>query len=61
MLLVEARGQDEASEERFYGRRFGRDVRDVLEAGEEEGGRWRSGGCVLRNDAGVFAGTTGGY
>jgi hypothetical protein len=32
MLLVEARGQDEASEECFYGRRFGGDVRDVLKA-----------------------------
>jgi hypothetical protein len=61
MLLVEARGQNEASEEGFYGRRFGGNVRDVLEAGEEERRGGRSGGCVLRYDAGIFAWTAGGY
>jgi hypothetical protein len=60
VLLVETRGEHEASEKGFYTCWFHRDVREVLEAREQEGRGCRSVGCVLGDDAGVFAGSAGG-
>jgi hypothetical protein len=59
MLLVETRGEHEASEESLDRCCFGRNVREILETREEEGGGRRSFWSILRNDAGVLAGTPG--
>jgi hypothetical protein len=58
VLLVQTRGKHESSKEGFHGCRLCRDVRKVLEAREQESRGWRTSGCVLGHNAGIFARAT---